>query len=162
MNKTVLFVCTGNTCRSIMAEGIFKQLQKSSKFKVHSAGINALPGMPPTQEAILVMREYNIDISKHKSMLLSKALIDGADYIFVMTKQHLIFAINLSPSKKHSIFLLKEFAESNQPAKKNNQYRDYEIIDPIGKDIECYRKIAKEIRENLIITLRRLINNSKQ
>jgi len=161
MKKTVLFVCTGNTCRSIMAEGIFKQLKKSSNFEVYSAGISALPGMPPTQEAILVMREYNIDISKHKSILLSKALVDGADYIFVMTNQHLRFAINLSPSKKHSIFLLKKFVESSQPTKQNDQYRDYEIIDPIGKDIECYRKVAKEIRENLIITLRRLINNNK-
>ncbi|MEA1939844.1 MAG: low molecular weight protein arginine phosphatase [Candidatus Caldatribacteriota bacterium] len=154
MIKTILFVCTGNTCRSIMAQGIFEKLLKEKtesphQFNVMSAGICAMPGMIPTPEAISVMSEKNIDISKHESKQLTKDLIDKADYIFTMSNNHLNYLLNINPSAQSKAFLLKRYAIKDKIKENIKNKKHYEINDPIGKDIDYYRIIAKEIRENV-------------
>jgi len=93
MIKTILFLCTGNTCRSAMAEGIFKKMLRERKednrrFNIISAGISALPGMSPTPEAIKVMTEQGIDISRHIATQVQEDLIKKADLILVMSNTH--------------------------------------------------------------------------
>ncbi|MEA2021234.1 MAG: low molecular weight protein arginine phosphatase [Candidatus Caldatribacteriota bacterium] len=161
MIKNILFVCTGNTCRSIMAEGIFKKIKKISNFEVKSAGTNVFPGMSPTQDAISVMREENIDISRHKATQLTKKLIDSADYIFTMTNYHLEYVLKLNPEKHDKIFLLKKFAIDQKTRNNIGESNNDEISDPIGKGIEFYRIIAKELKKNLVRIISKIIKENK-
>jgi len=154
MIKTVLFVCTGNTCRSAMAEGIFKKMLEertkgNSKIEVLSAGISALPGMSPTPEAIKVMFEQGIDISQHHAQELREELIKKADLILVMANEHKEYIYKEFPFAQNKTFLLKKFTLNNKTESNQNNERNYEIIDPIGRKIEFYRIIARELEENL-------------
>ena len=70
--KTILFVCTGNICRSPMAEGLFRHAVKGrGDFEVLSAGVGAIDGMPPSEYAVRALRELGIDISHQRSRMLS-------------------------------------------------------------------------------------------
>jgi len=145
-----------------MAEGISKKIIGISDIKVNSAGTNVLSGMPPTSEAILVMRERNIDISKHVSTKLTKELINSADYIFVMTKDHLKYVLKLYPEKSDKIFILKEFSAIGRKLKnKISKNSNDEISDPIGKGIQSYRLVAKELKINIKIIINRIIKENK-
>lgn len=154
MIKTILFVCTGNTCRSAMAEGMFKKMLEektkgNSKIEVISAGISALPGISPTFEAISVMFEQGIDISQHYAQELQEELIKKADLILVMTNEHKEYIHKEFPFAQNKTFLLKKFTINNKSKSNQNNDRNYEIIDPIGRKIEFYRIIARELKNNL-------------
>jgi protein-tyrosine-phosphatase len=154
MIKNILFVCTGNTCRSAMAEGIFKKMLKertknNSKIDVISAGIFALPGIGPTYEAISVMFEQGIDISQHHAQELQEELIKKADLILVMTNEHKEYIHKEFPFTQNKTFLLKKFTLNNKSKSNQNNERNYEIMDPIGRPIEFYRIVARELKENL-------------
>ncbi len=154
MINTVLFVCTGNTCRSAMAEGMFKKMLEkrtkgNSKIEVISAGISALPGISPTFEAISVMFEQGIDISQHYAQELQEELIKKADLILVMTNEHKEYIHKEFPFAQNKTFLLKKFTINNKSESNQNNDRNYEIIDPIGRKIEFYRIIARELKNNL-------------
>src|SRR5213592_4659653 len=87
--KTILFVCTGNICRSPMAEGLFRQAVKGpTDFRVLSAGVGAADGMPPSEYAVQALKELGIDISRQRSRVLTAELVQQADYIFGMTHSH--------------------------------------------------------------------------
>ena len=154
MIKTILFVCTGNTCRSAMAEGMFKKMLEertkgNSKIEVISAGISALPGISPTFEAISVMFEQGIDISQHYAQELQEELIKKADLILVMTNEHKEYIHKEFPFAQNKTFLPKKFTINNKSKSNQNNDRNYEIIDPIGRKIEFYRIIARELKNNL-------------
>ena len=154
MVKTILFVCTGNTCRSAMAEGVFKNVLEertkgNSKIDVISAGISALPGISPTFEAISVMFEQGIDISQHYAQELQEELIKKADLILVMTNKHKEYIHKEFPFAQNKTFLLKKFTINNKSESNQNNDRNYEIIDPIGRKIEFYRIISRELKNNL-------------
>ena len=141
----ILFVCTGNTCRSAMAQG-FCQAQLAEKlsckvdqlekkgYKVMSAGVMGFDGASASPEAIQAAREAGADISKHKSRPLSANLIKQADYIFAMDNSHCRSAINLVPEAKTRIVLLTE---------------NCEIDDPISGSIEVYRSSATRIEQGV-------------
>jgi len=154
MTKTILFVCTGNTCRSAMAEGIFKKILKerkedNSSFNILSAGISALPGISPTPEAIKVMSEQGIDISQHHAQELREEIIKKADLILVMANEHKEYVHKEFPFAQNKTFLLKKFTLNNKTESNQKNERNYEIIDPIGRKIEFYRIIARELKKNL-------------
>ena len=154
MTKTILFVCTGNTCRSAMAEGIFKKILKerkedNSSFNILSAGISALPGISPTLEAIKVMSEQGIDISQHHAQELREEIIKKADLILVMANEHKEYVHKEFPFAQNKTFLLKKFTLNNKTESNQKNERNYEIIDPIGRKIEFYRIIARELKKNL-------------
>lgn len=167
MIKTILFVCTGNTCRSAMAEGIFKKMLKGRtkdyiKFNIISAGISALPGMSPTPEAISVMFEHGIDISQHHAQELQEELIKKADLILVMTNEHKEYIHKEFIFAQSKTFLLKKFTLNNRSESNQNNERNYEIIDPIGRKIEFYRIVAKELKKNLKNILDKILEENNK
>jgi protein-tyrosine-phosphatase len=133
----ILFVCTGNTCRSPMAEAYFCDLCKKgnrSDIDVVSAGICAGNNILASPEAIRVMLNYNIDISKHKSQQLSESLIKSSDLIVVMTKFHKKAILESFSFIVNKVFLLHEF---------DNCQKD--ILDPFGGDFNAYNECVAEM-----------------
>jgi len=166
MIKTILFVCTGNTCRSAMAEGLFKKLlreriEDNKKFKVISAGIYALSGMHATNEAIKVMAEQGIDISHHTAQQLQEDLIEKADLILVMSDSHKDYIKTKYSFAQDKIYLLKEFAQTGKIKNKQKVDGNNEITDPLGQPIEFYRMIAKQLKENLEESLKKILEENK-
>src|SRR5205814_614060 len=87
--KHVLFVCTGNICRSPMAEGIFRAAVKGQRdIEVSSAGVAAMLGDPPSRHAVEVLRPWGIDIAGQRSRPLTDEIVREASHIFVMTRGH--------------------------------------------------------------------------
>ena len=101
--KNLLFVCTGNTCRSSMAEALFRRMVKSSgadslaDLEVSSAGVSARGGDRASPNAIKAMEELGIDLSRHKTRQLTQDMIDRADLILTMTEGHRDFIRVMDP-----------------------------------------------------------------
>jgi glycine hydroxymethyltransferase len=148
--KTILFVCTGNICRSPMAEGIFRNIAKGRKdLQVMSAGIGAMDGQAPSPYAVQALRELGIDISKQRSRQLTAELVQEADYIFGMTHSHVDTVFLLYPHAAEKTFLLREFDDTLDIFEKD-------ISDPIGGSYEVYRNCRDQIEQG-IATLMRFI-----
>ena len=163
MIETILFICTGNTCRSIMAEGIFKKMLRDKKrnnsgLNIISAGISALPGMRPTLEAMKVMREQGIDISPHTATQVQDDLIKKSDLILVMSNAHK----NRFTFARDKIYLLRKFAQVEKIKKLQEDDKNYEIVDPLGRSIGFYRIIAKQLRENLEKILNKILDENNK
>jgi len=138
--RTVLFVCTGNICRSPMAQGLFADLIRGRRdIEVSSAGIGAGPGQAASSHAVEVMRELNIDIRHIRSKPLMADVVRKADFIFVMTYGHLDSMLLLFPSAAEKTFLIREF-ETELPV------MEREVSDPIGMSRDVYRRTRDEIR----------------
>ncbi|MDD5217251.1 MAG: L-threonylcarbamoyladenylate synthase [Candidatus Omnitrophica bacterium] len=128
--KMILVVCTGNSCRSPMAEGWLKaELAKhglSEEIDVSSCGIGAREGSPPTAEAIYVMKNREVDISGHRSFFCTREMIMSADIIIAMSKDHSNYLTGLVPAAKSKI-------------------RVFDVKDPIGASMTVYEDAMAEI-----------------
>jgi glycine hydroxymethyltransferase len=146
--KTILFVCTGNVCRSPMAEGLLRDAVRGRRdFRVLSAGVGAIDGQPPSAHAVSVLKELGIDISRQRSRMLTAELVDQADYIFGMTHGH-VDAINLLyPQAVEKTFLLREFDETLDIFEKD-------ISDPIGGSYEVYCECRDQIEQGIASMLK--------
>jgi glycine hydroxymethyltransferase len=141
--KSVLFVCTGNICRSPIAEGLFRRLLGNRKdIEVASAGVHAVRGQPPSLYAVQVCEEEGVDISGLRSQPLTAALIDQATHIFAMTGAHLETIQMLFPDGAEKSFLLREFEEPDTTV-----WRD--VPDPIGLGRDVYEVCACTIKNAL-------------
>jgi glycine hydroxymethyltransferase len=146
--KTVLFVCTGNICRSPMAEGLFRHGTKGrSDFKVLSAGVGAVDGLPPSEYAVRALRELGIDISKQRSRMLTAELVNDADYVFGMTHSHVDAITLLYPQAAEKTFLLREFDETLE------SYEN-DISDPIGGSYDVYLNCRDQIEQGIASMLK--------
>lgn len=140
----IMFVCTGNTCRSPMAEGALKILlakEKLEGFEVCSSGTSAASGFPATMFAIEAAKIWNADISLHKSQPLTRQLVEQSDLIFALTPSHYKDILKLKKSAKEYSYLLKKFPEKGADGEG--------VIDPIGQDLEKYNETFLEIGEIL-------------
>jgi glycine hydroxymethyltransferase len=141
--KNVLFVCTGNICRSPIAEGLFRRLIGNRKdIEVASAGVHAVRGQPPSVYAVEVCAEQDTNISDLRSQPLTGPLVDQATHIFAMTGAHLETMQALFPQSAEKTFLLREFEEPGTTV-----WRD--VPDPIGLGREVYEDCARIIKNAL-------------
>ncbi len=141
--KSVLFVCTGNICRSPIAEGLFRRLLGNRRdIEVASAGVHAVRGQPPSLYAVQVCEDEGVDISHLRSQPLTATLIDRATHIFAMTGAHLETIHMLFPQGAERSFLLREFEEPDTTV-----WRD--VPDPIGLGRPVYEVCAQTIKNAL-------------
>jgi tRNA threonylcarbamoyl adenosine modification protein (Sua5/YciO/YrdC/YwlC family) len=140
--KVVLFVCTGNSCRSVMAKALLeKKLKEKNRddVEVLSAGIMMLGGLSATEPTIEILRIEGIDVSGHSSQKVTEEMLKKSDIILVMEALHEERILELAGEVKNRLFLLKEFAKINDG--------QLDIADPIGKPREFYEKTFAIIKE---------------
>ena len=137
----VMFVCSGNICRSPYAEARFIQMcaEKHPQTRVISSGTLRINGREASAEMIAVAAERGLNLEPHRSKGISKLLIDSADVIFVMEEAHRAEVLKIVPNCGHKIVLLGNCLKTPK----------YDIEDPIGQSVEVYRAVTEEIDEAL-------------
>lgn len=142
----ILFVCTGNTCRSPMAAGFCRKFFSDILgcrvdeldglgYKIDSAGIATLDGLPASDHAVEVCHKQRIDLTSHRSSQLTLQDIEQSDLIFTMSQSHRAYVLQMHPSASQKCFML-------DPKK--------DIRDPVGLDVGAYRDCFRQISENII------------
>jgi len=140
--RNILFVCTGNTCRSPLAEGFLKKLLERDSLRgieIGSAGLTALPGSPASFHSLRVALENSVSLEEHRARLVTAELIDQADLILVMEPGHRQQLVDRHPQASDKIYLLRHFARYGS--------RERGIHDPYGLNLEAYRFCFEDIKE---------------
>ena len=143
--KNILFVCTGNICRSPIAEFLLrKELSKLhiSDIKIQSAGLLELGSRPADSEMISISKEHDVNLASHRSRQITLQMISNADLVFVMETGHQNALVNLKPEDKGKIFLLSIF---------DYIHNGININDPLGTTPQkykyCFTRIYASIRK---------------
>lgn len=153
----VIFVCTGNTCRSSMAEGLFKEALKGlpdlKRVSFSSRGICAYDGDPASEHSVRALRDlWNIDISTHMAKMLNDTEASEADLILTMTRQHRDTLRKKYPAQRGSIFTLKEYVHTELDPDSSKA----DIADPYGMSYNAYEACAKELQGCIKVLVNKL------
>ncbi len=143
----IIFICTGNTCRSPMAEGLFRAHggEERTGLKAGSAGLFTEDGMPATENAIIAAKELGADISGHRSRYLTAEIGKNAKYLVCMTGAHYDMVRVRCPGCEDKLFTLLPD----------------DIADPFAGSLEIYRKAAMQIDEGVKSIIERLANENR-
>ena len=138
----IIFICTGNTCRSPMAEGLFRAHggEEKTGLAAVSAGLFTQDGIPASENAVTATKELGADISAHRSRMLTHEMAQSARYLVCMTGAHYDRVCELFPDCADKVFTLIQ--------------RD--VSDPFGGDLETYRRAASEIDAGVRSIIERL------
>lgn len=138
----IVFLCTGNTCRSPMAEGLFRALHGEEKtgLQAASAGLFTVDGLPASEYAVAAAAELGADLRAHTSRMLTSEIVADARYLVCMTGVHYDRVLEMFPQAEDRLFTLS----------------DTDISDPFGGDLETYRRCAAQIREAVARVIERL------
>ncbi len=148
--EVYVFVCTGNTCRSPMAEALFRNMLAEKMqcaddelldrgYTVVSAGLAAYPGAPASPEAVDLLKDQGIDLSSHESQPVSEELLFHSDHIITMTQNHRDAILNAFPELAGKTHLLSDTGK--------------DVSDPIGAGMEEYKNCRDEIEGYLRLLL---------
>ena len=156
-NYKIMFVCTGNTCRSPMAEGALKKLlekENPGRYEVYSSGTASASGFPATAYAREAAKMWDIDLGEHTSQQLTETLIEDSDLILAMSPEHLETVLEMSPDASEKLFLFKNFPEGDRFGEA--------VEDPIGQDLNKYNEVFLEIGEYLGKNLPEIVKRIKE
>lgn len=141
--KKVIFVCTGNTCRSPMAEAIFRNLERDGDIKVFSRGIVVLFGEPINPKAEIVLKKYDMELANHRAKGLKEYDIDENTLVLTMTQDQKRKVLQSYPnSVDANVYTIKEFAGETG-----------DVVDPYGGSLvdyeECYKELARLVKKTV-------------
>jgi protein-tyrosine-phosphatase len=140
MTHTILFVCTGNICRSPMAEGLFnaraRHAGEERLYFAESAGTWALEHSPASGNAIAVMASRGIDVTQHRGRMITRPMVEQADIIIAMTRDHREAMASEFPDQRAKVHLMSELKD-----------RVYDIGDPYNGTLIEYESCARQLEQ---------------